>query len=305
MIGIKRIIKAGILNFKRNSLPTFASILVSTITLTIISVLLFLHAVLNYNLDQIKDKVDITIYFTVGASEENILTLRKSIENLPEVKEVKYVSAKEALELFRERHKEDYPTIQALDELSQNPLGAYINIKAREVGQYENIADFLKSDNALVKGSQNIIDKINYYQNKIVIERINDIIKGAEKFGLILTFIFILLSIAITLNTIRLTIFIAKEEIGIMRLVGASKTRVQGPFLFEGFLYGVVSSLATMIIIWPGSYWAGKNMTDFLGLNLYSYFKSNFFEIFGIILLSGIVLGVFSSYLAIRKYLKN
>lgn len=305
MIGTKRIIKAGILNFRRNSLPTFASVLVTTITLSVITVLLFLHSVLNHNLEQIKDKVDITIYFTVGAGEDKILTLRKSIENLPEVREVNYVSADEALALFRERHKEDYPTIQALDELSINPLGAYLNIKAKEVGQYENIAEFLNSDNALIKGSQSVIDKINYYQNKVVIEKIQSIIKGAEKFGLILAFIFILLSVAITLNTIRLTIFISKEEIGIMRLVGASRSRVRGPFLFEGFLYGVVSATITMIIFWPASYWLGRNMTEFLGLNLYQYFKANFFEVFGIILLSGVALGVFSSLIAIRRYLRK
>lgn len=305
MIGLKRIIKAGLLNFRRNSLPTFASILVSTITLSVITILLFLNAILNYNLETVKDKVDITIYFTVGAPEEKILSFQKSISNLPEVKETKYTSASEALAIFRERHKDNYPTIQALDEISINPLGGYLNIKAKDIGQYESIADFLKSDNALIKGSQSIIDKVNYYQNKIVIERLNKIIKGAEKFGLILALIFVALSIAITLNTIRLTIFISKEEIGIMRLVGASKTRVRGPFLFEGFLYGAVSSLITIIIFWPASYWLGKNMTDFLGLNLYKYFTGNFLQIFGIILLVGVALGMLSSLVAIRRYLKK
>ncbi len=305
MTGLKRIIKAGILNFRRNSLPTFASILVSTITLSVIAILIFLNAILNYNLDQVKDKVDITIYFTSGAPEEKILSLQKSISNLPEVKETKYVSAEEALKIFRERHKDNYPTIQALEEISINPLGGYLNIKAKDVGQYENIADFLKSDSALIKGSQNIIDKVNYYQNKIVIERLNKIIKGAEKFGLILAFIFISLSVAITLNTIRLTIFISREEIGIMRLVGASRTRVRGPFLFEGFLYGAISSIITMLIFFPASYWLGKNMTDFLGVNLFTYFKEHFFEIFGMILFVGVALSMFSSLIAIRRYLKK
>lgn len=305
MISLKRIIKAGILNFRRNTLPTFASILVSTITLSVITILIFLNAILNFNLDQVKDKVDITIYFTVGAEEEKILSFQKTISNLPEVKETKYVSAEEALEIFKEKHKDNYPTIQALDEIAINPLGGYLNIKAKDIGQYENIADFLKSDNALVKGSQSIIDKVNYYQNKIVIERLGKIIKGAEKFGLILAFVFIFLSVAITLNTIRLTIFIAKEEIGIMRLVGASRTRVRGPFLFEGFLYGLVSTIITLAIFLPISYWFGKNMTDFLGLNLFTYFKENFFKIFGIIILTGVGLSMLSSLIAIRRYLKK
>jgi len=114
-------------------------------------------------LAQIKDKVDVAIYFTVGAPESKILSLKESLENLPEVAEVSYISATEALRLFRERHQNDYPTIQALDEIKDNPLGGYLNVKAKEVSQYESIANFMKSDNALVLGSASIVDKVNYH----------------------------------------------------------------------------------------------------------------------------------------------
>lgn len=303
MSQFQRIIKAGFLNFRRNGLVSWAAILIVTITLSVITAIILLQAVLASSLNQIKNKVDVSIYFTVDAPEEKILALKETLETLPEVALVTYTSSSEALALFRERHSNDYPTIQALDEIGENPLGAYLNVKAKEVSQYENIANFMKGDNALVLGSASIIDKVNYYQNKTVIDRLNNIINGAQRLGILITLILVVLSIIITFNTIRLTIFISKEEIGIMRLVGASKTRVRGAFMMEGAIYGVVATLITLLAFLPITFWLGRKMTLFLGLDLSHYYFSNIFEIAVIILLSGVLLGTISSLLATRKYL--
>jgi cell division transport system permease protein len=303
MILLKRIIKSGFKNFRRNGLISWAAILVVTITLSVITTIILLQAVLYFSLNQIKDKVDVTIYFNVDAPEDKIFSLKDSIEKLPEVASVFYVDSEEALRLFRERHSKDYPTIQALDEIKDNPLGGYLNIKAKEVSQYESIANFLKSDSISVSDSNSIIDKVNYYQNKLVIDRINSIISGAQKLGFLITLLLIIISIIITFNTIRLTIFISKEEIGVMRLVGASKMRVRGPFMIEGAIYGVVATAITLLLFWPVTFWLGKNMTSFFGLDIYNYYTSNIFQIFIIILLSGVLLGMISSILAVRKYL--
>ncbi len=305
MIILKRIAKAGFLNFTRGGLVSFAAVLVVTITLSVITGIILLQAVLYSSLDQIKNKVDVTIYFTVGASEEKIMALRDSLFQLPEVANISYTSADEALKLFRERHSNDYPTIQALDEIGDNPLGAYLNVRAKEVSQYESIANFMKSDNILVLGSANIIDKVNYHQNKLVIDKLNGIINGAQKLGFLTTLLLVLISIIVTFNTIRLTIFISKEEIGVMQLVGASKVRVQGPFIVEGAIYGIVATVFTLIIFYPLTLYFGNNMTNFLGMNLHSYYMSNFFQISIMVLLSGIVLGMISSFIAVRKYLNK
>ena len=149
------------------------------------------------------------------------------------------------------------------------------------------------------------MDKINYHQNKLVIDRLNTIISSAHRLGFLLTLLFIIISVNITFNTIRLTIFISKEEIGVMQLVGASKMRVRGPFMIEGAIYGIIATIVTLIFFWPTTAWLGRNMTDFFGLDLYNYFLSNFFQIFAIVLLSGIILGVISSALAVRRYLNK
>ncbi len=302
---LKSIIKGGFINFTRSGIISWAAVLVVTITLSVITSIILLQAVLHFSLDQIKNKVDVTIYFTVGADENQITALKQSLEKLPEVAQVTYVSADDALKTFRDRHQNDYPTIQALDELGDNPLGAYLNVKAKEVSQYESIASFLKSDDALVSGSASIIDKVNYSQNKTVIDRLNNIISGAQKLGFLVTLILVIISIIITFNTIRLTIFISKEEVGVMRLVGASKMRVRGPFMVEGAIYGVIATIITLIIFWPITVYFGRSMTSFLGMNLYDYYISNIFQISVIILLSGVLLGIVSSFIAIRKYLNK
>ncbi len=305
MIDLKRIMRAGLVNFSRGGLVSFAAVLVTTITLSVIVIIILLQTILYFSLGSIQDKVDVTIYFTTNASEDRIALLRSSIEKLPEVAEVTYTSAEEALMDFRERHKDDYPTIQALDEIGENPLGAYLNVRAKEVSQYESIANFLKSDNAMVLSSANIIDKVNYHQNKLVIDRLNTIIDGARKLGLLVTSILIIISIIVTFNTIRLTIFIAKEEIAVMRLVGASRARINGPFMVEGAIYGIIATVATMLIFTPVTAWLGRDLTSFLGINMYEYFLANFIQISIIILFSGVCLGMVSSFLATRKYLNK
>ncbi len=305
MTDLKRIIRAGYTNFRRGGVVSLSAIIQMVNTLAVIIILILLQTVLYFSLTAVKEKVDVNIYFTVGAPEDQIMLLKSSLEKLPEVQTVSYVSDDEVLRIFRERHQSDYPTIQALDEIGVNPFGAELNIRAKEISQYESVANFLQSDNTVVTNSNRIIDKVNYNQNKEIIENLNDIISGSKKLGIILTLYLVFSALITTFTTIRLTIFFAREEIGVMRLVGASKMRVNGPFMVEGAIYGIISTVITMVIFWPVTAWFGRNMTAFLGLDLYGYYASNFVQIFFIALLSGVFLGMLSSYIAARKYLNK
>lgn len=300
----KRIVKSGFVNFWRNGVVSLAGILVMTITLFVIGSIIFLGAILNTSLEQIRNKVDINVYFTTVAPEEEILSLKSSIESLPEVSFVAYTTRDEALANFRERHKNDYLTLQALDELGENPLGASLSIKAKEPSQYESITKFLESKEGVLAGGKKIIDKINYYQNKIAIDKLTKIIDGAQKIGLAITIVLIAISIIITFNTIRLAIYTAREEIAVMRLVGGNNAYIRGPFLIEGTMYGAISSIITIVLFYPVTLWLGQTTENFFGgINLFEYYLNNFWQLFAIILLSGIALGVVSSFLAVRKYL--
>ena len=304
-LDTKRVIKSGFLNFLRNGVISLSSVLVFTITLSVVILLIFLQATLHSSLSQIKDKVDVTIYFTTDAPEMNIFEFKQALEKLPEVDLISYVSSEEALANFQARHIDDQSTLQALDELDENPLGAALNIKAKETSQYENIAKFIEEDNVITSSYSNIIDEVNYYKNKIIIDRLTSIIDGARQLGFILTLIFVFISITLVFNTIRLTIYINREEIGIMRLVGAGDKHIRGPFMVEGIIYGVVSSVIAMMLFYPITVWLGRNMDIFLGINLFDYYLSNFIQIFVIVLLVGVLLGVIASFLAVRKYLNR
>lgn len=301
---LKRILKTGLNNFKRNGLVSFVSVLVTTITLSVILLLVFFQAVFSNSLKEVQSKVDMTVYFIQDTSELNILPLKTSLETLPEVKQVTYTSADEALALYKERHTNDELALRALDEVSSNPLGASLKIEAKNSNQYEIIYKFLTGDSEVVSKAKQYIDNINYKKNELVIERLNEIINTGKKLGLLLASILMIIAIVVTFNTIRLTIHYSREEINIMRLVGASKSYIRGPFAVEGMLYGFCGSLMAVIIFLPITYWLGKQMTLFLGINLFSYYMSHFLLIFPSIIFAGIFLGSLSSLFAIRKYLK-
>lgn len=301
----KRIFRSGYKNFIRNGVVSFSSLTVLTITLSVIIFLIFSNVVLSNALKVIESQVDITVYFVPSAKEDQILDFEKSIQKLPEVLETKYKGEDENLINFRARHENDYLTLQALDELNDNPLGATLDIKALDPSKYDSIVKFLDSDTGLSDGQRSIVDTVNYHENKLVIDRINTLIRGSRTLGFAVTLILVIISILITYNTIRLAIYFAKEEIGIMRLVGAGNSYISGPFIVEGILYGLIASLVTLILFLPITYWFGRSLADFLGVNIFTYFTHNIVQIFGIILISGILICIFSSLLAIRRYLKK
>ncbi len=305
-VKVKRVIRSGFFNFWRNGFVSLSSILVMMVTLFVIGSVIFSGVVLRSTLDQIKDKVDINVYFITDAKESDILEMKENLEQLAEVKPpVVYVSKEDALAAFKKRHETDEFTLQALYELGENPLGAALNIKAKDPSQYESIATFLQGKNALSAGGDTIIDKINFYQNKEAIDRLTKIINSANSLGFILTVLLIIISVLITFNTLRLVIYMSRDEISVMKLVGASNSYIRGPFFIAGALYGFVSSIITLILFYPITLWLGSTTESFfVGFNVFNYYTSNFGEFFLLIVGSGIAIGSISSYLAVRKYLK-
>lgn len=303
-ITIKRIIKAGFVSFWRNGSVSLSAVFVMVIALFMIGSTLLITAFLSTGLKDLQDKIDINIYISANTPEGTILELKNKIEALPEVKAVTYISREQALETFRTRHADDHRIIQALEEVGTNPLTAALTVKAKEPAQYEGIAKFLENKSSLSPDELSIVSKVNYNDNKIAIERLSRIIDGVKKLGGIVTVVLIGISILITFNTIRLAIFIARDEISVMRLVGGSNEFIRGPFVIEGMIYGLVSGILTIIMFYPITYWL-KSATQgyYGGIDLLQYFVANFVQIFFIIILSGIGLGAVSSYLAVRKYL--
>lgn len=302
--SLKRILVGGARNFSRSGLVSFATVLIMTVTLVIIGSLIFLSAILSSTLATIEDKVDVNVYFIPEAAESDILSAKNSLERLDEVSNVTYTSREEAITQFRQRHQDDELTLEALDQLGENPLGASLAIKATDPNQYETIVNFLSNDANVSPSGAGIIDHVNYYQNKTVIDRLTNAIDATQKAGLGIVILFSIASVIIALATVRLAIFTAKDEIGVMRLVGASNMYIRGPFIVAGIISGAVSGLIALTLFYPAVWYAGPRLSSWLGgFNLFTYYLTNFPMIFGILVGSGMVLGGIASFLGVRRYL--
>jgi cell division transport system permease protein len=301
---LKRVARYGLVGFIRNGFISLAAILIMTITLFVVSMLMISDAALNSVLQQLTDNVDVTVYFVTTATEDQMMQLQTSLKALPEVASITYVSRDEALAQFQARHQNDQLTMQALQELGDNPLDASLEVRAKDTSQYETIAAYLDAQQASGQGAGAAIDKVNFSENKTAIDRLTNIISTSKELGGAIALVLGLASLLIAFNTIRLAIYSSRDEIGVMNLVGASHWYVRGPFVVAGILYGVVSALIVLVLLYPLTLWLGPGSERFLGtFNVFTYFVDAFPYLFLVIMGSGIALGALSSYLAVRRYL--
>lgn len=271
------------------------------ITLFIISSLLTLNALANISLNIIQDKVDISVYFKLTTSEQTIKQIQKQVALLPEVKSINYILPVKAREKFKELHSDDPLLIESLEQFSdaENPFPASFAIRVHNLSQYSAVISLFQEEK-FTPFIQKIADK------RDIVDRLNRIIRGVKRLGLGLTMVFSIVTLIVMFNTIRLTIYNRREEIEIMRLVGASNWYIRGPFIIEGIFYGLVGAVITAIFLYPVIFILTPKISNFLQLDLksYHYFGLNFPELFLLLLILGITLGVVSSFIVIRKYLK-
>lgn len=295
-----RVIKYGAQSFWRYGSLSAATIVVMVMALLLMQGLILFDVITNTAANSLRDKIDIAVYFKLESSEDAILQIQQALEGLGEVKSADYVSRDRALEIFKENHKDDPTITQALAELEDNPLRASLNIKANDPRDYPAIAAYLEND-----AFAPVIEKVTFTQNRTVIDRLNKIIDTLNRVGLTLTIFIAFTACLVAFNTIRLAIYSNREEIGIMRLVGASNLFIKGPYIVNGIIYGAVGALIAIIL--------GAPIVNFITpyfsavipeMNLASYFYQNLGSLFMYLAGIGILLGVVSSWVAMRRYLK-
>ena len=296
---LSRIIKYGLQTFLRNGWVSLATIIVMILALLVFHFLVIFDVITGQVITALNDKIDIAVYFKSDAKEDDILKLEGVLADLSEVKQVEYISKSKALDIFKSRHKNDATISQALDELTDNPLLASLNIRAKDPEYYAAIAGFLEGDNL-----SSIVEKVTYNQNRGAIERLSSVVGTLQNFGLVLTAFLAITAVLVTFNTIRLAIYSNREEIGIMRLVGASNKFIHGPYIVNGVLYGLIAAVVSLLLATPLIIWASPYVGALIPeLSLTAYFTGNMAGLFGYQLLFGIFLGTVSSILAIRRYL--
>lgn len=302
-IAFKRVVRSGFVGFWRNAFVSAAAIFVMTVALFVIGSTMLLDKILEVSLEQIQDKVDINVYFVTTASQPDIDALQASLEALPDVEEVVFTSREQALDEFSKQHQNDSNIMDGLEELGENPLGAALSIRAKNTSQYEGIASFLE-EQSTASAQAPLIDKVNYNDNREAIEKLTQIIEAVERSSYIAMVILVFAAVMITFNTVRLAIYTSREEISVMRLVGASNAFIRGPFLLQGVMYGVIAGVVSLLIIYPIVLWLGPATESFFQFNIFTYFVSDFGRIFATLIGVGAVLGFTSSLLAITRYLR-
>ncbi len=297
---LRRVAWSGFLNFCRSPIVSLASVITLTVTLFVIGGLVLSNAFFRTAITEIQNKVDISVSFQQAASEARVLQLKDSLELLPAVREVIYSSPEEELADFRTRNADNQLELELLDELG-NPFGARLNIRAVDPSHYESITKFLDSEDVATGGA--LLDKISFKRD--IVDRLVYLVNTAKRVGFVIALTLVFLSLVVTFNTVSLAIYISREEISLMKLVGASANYIRGPFVVEGIIAGLISTLLSLLALYPATLWL-RNLTSnvYGGLDLASYFSANFAGLLGLLLGSGIVLGVLSSYMATRRHLK-
>ena len=296
-----RVTKLGVVNFWRNRWLSLAATLVMTLTLLIISIFTIMTLVIGKTTDSIRSKMDISVYFNDATTVDQIVEFQHKIAARSDVKEVRYVSKEEALTIFKSQQAGK--NVAELIDPNENPLPRSLEVKTIEAESLDQVATFLGQTEFAP-----MIHSISYKENKVVIDRLIGMTTFLKKIGWLFSAVFVLISILVILNTIRLTILARKDEVEIMRLVGANSIFIKVPFIIEGLLYGFIATIVATILIKIGMQIITPMINQYLGtsvsLQMNSFFSGNFLAIIGLELLVGIVIGVGCSLISIRKYLK-
>ena len=296
LINLKRIIKTGLNEFFRNITLSISTILIMTMVVSLVTIFYFINSVSELIIADIENKVDISVYFKEEATASDISNVQIEISNISEVSSIVYITKNEVLANFIIQHENDIELIESLTELGYNPFLDTLNIKTWDKSQYSPLTNLIETANF-----SDIIDNVDYHKRKESIDKIFSITAGVNNIILLLSIVFGFIAVLISFNTVKIAIYNSKEEISVMKLVGASNKFVRGPFIVQGILIGFIAALITFILTFLITYFFNSSVN---GINMFSIFLNSFFFIILFQLVVGIGLGVLSSYIAIAKYLK-
>lgn len=298
-----RIISYAWKNFTRNVWMGLATVFVLVLSLLSVNVLVGVNALLDRAVTTLEDKVDVSVFFKDQTPEAVLQQAQFFMAGLPQVKDVQLLTQEQALEAFKQRHENDPKILEALAELDQNPLGATLVMKARRPDDYPFLLEALKNPQFGFA-----VESKNYDDHSVAIEKVRDIGASIRFFGAILIAIFAVFSVLIVYNTIRVAIYTQRDEIGIMRLVGASGVFVRMPFVLEGMFLAFLALLVSVgVVAGVVAFIEPRLMPFFDGANpgLWLYFSQNLKQL--VALEGGVlmVLVALSSWAAVGKYLKR
>lgn len=302
LVFIYRTFKFAFQGFFRNFWLSLVTVIILVLTLFSITLVAGINVIAERAIESVQEKVDVSVYFKSDVAEDEVLNVRYRVEELSQVEAVSYVSEEEALAIFKERHADDQIILDSIEQLDDNPLGATLIIKARNIDDYPSILAVLDS-----AAYADLIQDRNYDDNQEVISRLSVLSARIENIGMIISSIFVVIAVLIIFNTIRINIYTHREEIGIMKLVGATNWFIRAPFMVESIMYAFFAVGISLAILYPLLGVVAPQVDNFFqgyNFDLINYFDSNFLQIVGYQLGFAILLSFLSSSIAIGKYLR-
>jgi cell division transport system permease protein len=306
-ITFGRIVRTGITNFFRNASLAVAAIAVMVVTLTIVLFSIVTTTTLNHTISQIAAKINISIYLDDSTTMQQTHALMNQLQSLSEVKSVDYVSKDQALAVYKAENANNKDLLTAINETG-NPLPASVVVTPVDPSHIDQIQKVLNEPSTVAL--ENPQAGTSYSgDRKAAINQIAHATSVLKQAGLIAVVVFALVSMLIIFNTIQMAIFNRRDEIQIMRLLGASTWFIRGPFVVESVMYGVVSAvisigLIDLLFVLASSALQASSL-GLLDINYAnSYFYGNFLLLLTLQLALGIVIGAASSIIATRRYLK-
>jgi len=299
MLFIYRIIKFSLQDIFRNIWLTIVTVTILLLALFSINTLITVRLISDSTVAAVKEKIDISLYIKSDTPEDQIIALKDQLAESPRIKEVVYISKDQAISSFREKYANNPAILAALKELGRNPLSPSLTIIPSDFNESSLVINELRVTDSP------IIESRDFTDNTLILQKINAVTKRLSEVGLFIISIFILTSLLVVYNAIRVAIYTHRQEIEIMRLVGASNHFIYLPYLFSALMYSLVSVMIIIAIFYPFLSLLQPYLEAFFVDNsvpLLSYFINNFFLVFGGQFLAVLAINAIASLFAVRKY---
>lgn len=298
-----RIVRHAAHNMARNIGISFITVTIVVLALISVNALISVRALTTAAVAAIGEQVDLTIYFTPNATQDQITGVQTYVSKFTEVASVELIDRARALELFRARHVNNPSIVKSLELLPDNPFGAYLIVRARDTGNYDRIVRSIEA-----QPWQSFIQRRSFADRARVIERINGVTSRAQELSVWLSGLFVLIALLIIFNAVRMAIYTQREEISIKKLVGATNGFIRAPFFIEGTLYVTVAFIIAAGLLYGGARYVDPLLgTLFVrgGFSLHGYFFAPWYGV----LLTELCIALFVTWLtsafAMRRYLRT
>jgi cell division transport system permease protein len=296
-----RVTRFAVQDMFRNAWLTVATVSVLALTLVFVNLLLAVNVLGDLAVSSLQSRVDVSVHFRPDAEESRVQTVQIALLSMPEVKDVTYVSPAEALQAFSEANSDDPRVIESLGEVGANPFGATLVIRARELDGYEAVLAAL--DNPAFAG---LIEDRDFEDRQALIARLDGLSRRIQLAGFGVSAVFVLITVLIVWNTIRMSIYTRRDEIGIMRLVGASDRFIRAPFYVQSVAWGLLALAVSLAVILPSLHVSEPLIGRFFGtpVDILGFFRSNWWRIAGTEVVAVILVAVLTTKAATARYLK-